>query len=109
MFLTETLTRIAACSLCIVMAGSCLTKNFSEETPSLSLDVETLEIPGDLESGEIVSGTVTVSSNRSWNAEIVPAVDWVQMIGMKVSIFYYLHLSSVFARVWGVTYLFLCL
>ena len=79
MFLTETLTRIAACSLCIVMAGSCLTKNFSEETPSLSLDVETLEIPGDLESGEIVSGTVTVSSNRSWNAEIVPAVDWVQI------------------------------
>ncbi len=70
---------MALCTLCVVIADSCLTKTFSEEDSTLSLDVETLEFPGDMVSGEAVTGSVLVSSNRSWNAEVVPAVDWVQI------------------------------
>ena len=79
MFLSKTLTRVTLCSLCVIITGSCLTKNFSEAESSLSLDVETLELPGDMVSGEAVTGVVRVSSNRSWNAEIVPSVDWVDL------------------------------
>ena len=76
MFIPKNITRIALISLCVIMICSCLTKTFSESDSTLILDVETLELPGDMVSGEAVTGTVIVSSNRSWNAEIVPSVDW---------------------------------
>ena len=72
------INRMIVCLSTVLMLSSCLTENFAEKDPVLSIDVQTLEVPGDLVSGESVVDSVIVRSNRSWNAQIVPSVDWAE-------------------------------
>ena len=50
-----------------------------EEESSLSVDRNELRVLSDQLSGETVIDSVIVTANRSWDAEIVPAVDWITL------------------------------
>lgn len=58
---------------------SCLSVTYMEKESGLSVDKNELCVLCDLLSGETVIDSVIVKSNRSWDAEIVPAVDWITL------------------------------
>ena len=58
---------------------SCLSITFKEEESSLWVDRNELCVLSDQLSGETVIDSVIVRANRSWDAEIVPAVDWMTL------------------------------
>ena len=58
---------------------SCLSVTFMEEESSLSVDRNELSVLSDQLSGETVIDSIIVRANRSWDAEIVPAVDWITL------------------------------
>ena len=76
---SETLTKLIGYISCVLLTYACLSKNFSEGDSRLSLSTEAVELSGDLVSGEPVTCEIVVASNRSWNAEIVPPVDWAKI------------------------------
>lgn len=63
----------------LFICHSCLSVNFKEEVSSLSIDRNELCVLSDQLSGETVIDSVIVRANRSWDAEIVPAVDWMTL------------------------------
>ena len=63
----------------LFICHSCLSVNFKEEVSSLSIDRNELYVLSDQLSGETVTDSVMVKANRSWDAEIVPAVDWITL------------------------------
>ena len=63
----------------LFICHSCLSVNFKEEVSSLSIDRNELCVLSDQLSGETVTDSVMVKANRSWDAEIIPAVDWITL------------------------------
>ena len=58
---------------------SCLSVTFMEKESGLSVDRNELCVLSDQLSGETVIDSIIVTSNRSWDAEIVPAADWITL------------------------------
>lgn len=72
--------RICVAGVSVLFCGAgCLSVNFTEPEPVLTLDREQINVASDMLSGEAVMDSVIVRSNRSWDAEIVPAVDWIRL------------------------------
>lgn len=77
--MTETFNRLVSALTCVMLLSGCLSKTFSEQSLALSVDTDKIEVPGDMLSGDPVVASVTVTTNRSCNMEIVPPVDWVSI------------------------------
>ena len=63
----------------LLMCQGCLSVNFWEKDAQLTIDRNRIEVLSDMLSGEVVKDSVIIVSNRSWDAEIVPAVDWITL------------------------------
>lgn len=71
-------------AICLLVGGlalcqGCLSVTFLEKDAHLTVDKNQLDVLSDLLSGETVTDSVIVNANRSWDAEIVPAVDWITL------------------------------
>ena len=66
--------------ICLVLmaASSCLSRDFTEQKPYISIDTGTLTVPSDVVSGNVCD-TLYVTSNRNWSAVFAEDVDWVRM------------------------------
>ena len=63
----------------LMTCTGCLSVAFMEKEAGLVVNKDHLDVLSDLLSGETVTDSVIVTSNRSWDAEIVPAVDWITL------------------------------
>lgn len=61
------------------MCHGCLSVTFMENDTCLEVDKEQLNVMSDFLTGDTVIDSVMVRSNRSWDAEIIPAVDWITL------------------------------
>lgn len=71
-------------AICLLIGGlslcqGCLSVTFLEKEAHLAVDKNQLDVLSDLLSGETVTDSVIVRANRSWDAEIIPAVDWITL------------------------------
>lgn len=62
-----------------MMCQGCLSVNFWEKEAQLTIDRNRIDVLSDLLSGDTLTDSVIVKANRSWDAEIVPAVDWITL------------------------------
>ena len=63
----------------IVLCQGCLSVNFEEKDAFLTIDRNQIAVLSDMLSGDTVTDSVIVKANRSWDAEVVPAVDWITL------------------------------
>lgn len=78
-FMGRYLNFIGLVSIGLVLFHGCLSVTFMEEESLLKVDKEQISVMSDLLTGDTVVDSVIVSANRSWDAEVVPAVDWVTL------------------------------
>ena len=66
--------------ICLILmaVSSCLSREFTEQNPYISIDTGSLTVPSDDVSGKVCD-TLYVTSNRSWSAVFAEDVDWVRM------------------------------
>lgn len=65
--------------LCIILAvTSCLSREFTEQNPFVSVDTRQVVVLSDVDSGE-VRDTLWITSNRSWGAAFAEEVSWVRL------------------------------
>lgn len=62
----------------LLAVTSCLSREFTEGTPYISVDTRQVVVPSDIDSGE-VRDTLWVTSNRSWGAAFSDEESWVRL------------------------------
>lgn len=71
------MSRIAVLSVLLAVT-SCLSREFTEQNPFISVDTRHVVVLSDVDTGE-VRDTLWVTSNRSWGAALSEEVSWVKL------------------------------
>ena len=62
----------------ILAVTSCLSREFTEQNPYISVDTRQIVVLSDVDSG-VVRDTLWVTSNKSWGTSLSEEVSWMKM------------------------------